>query len=75
MSFESFPEEEVTYYGEYVFIHHVPYDGSYRVYFNVGVQYFQVGLDHDEREAADFTAMMLVKALTNLLLRYGVEQP
>lgn len=59
-----FPDEEVTKITPNVFIHRLPYEGGiFRVYFNVGVQYFQIGIDQTDMEGAEFTAKMLVKAL------------
>ena len=47
--------------------------GVYRVYFNIGVQYFQIGIDQDEEEDARFTAKMFIKALERF--REGAHLP
>lgn len=71
--FVQFPEHEVTRINDHVFIHRLPYieegcpDGIYRVYFQVGVQYFQVGIDRPDPDGAAFTAKMFLKALDNFV--------
>lgn len=69
MIVEQFPEKELIWYSDNVFIQKLPYksdaypEGIFKVYFNVAHQFFQIGMDQDEMESAEFTARMLVKAL------------
>lgn len=61
--FKSFPDEEVTRINSNIFIHKVTCGDVFRVYFNVGMQYFQIGIDNSNIGDAKFTAEMFVKAL------------
>ncbi len=58
-----FEDKDVIRLSDNVFIHHSCSD-VYYLYFNVGVQYFRVGMEHDNEEEARWTGNMLLKALS-----------
>ena len=67
MSYPMFPEDEVIAVDENVFIHKPKWEGSeYKVWLVVGVQYFEVGMPHQDLESAQWHAKMLVKAISKL---------
>jgi hypothetical protein len=63
-SIPMFPDAECFPMTDNVFIHHPPYEGcGYRLWFRVGVQYFQIGIERETLEEAEWSARMFVRAL------------
>jgi len=64
--FPMFPKDELIHVSENVFIHDNPRTQQFKVWLNVGVQYFEIDTPHDELESAEWSAEALNKAIQKL---------